>query len=156
MFTLGIGVYCIYRTNTPPIYLTMVSNRPKTHTQKFPVYYRKSDFNISWQKFMLIGMTIMLLREQMVKVRPFHQQDIMWVFLSLNNQIKQKHNTEEVIVPSLIWLAVLSQKYENKRPTQTINLYSTHFYITFNGIFKYSYSKIILIFVKMDKYMGFF
>lgn len=68
----------------------------------------KSDFNISWQKFMLIGMTIMLLREQMVKVRPFHQQDIMWVFLSLNNQIKQKHNTEEVIVPSLIWLAVLS------------------------------------------------
>lgn len=44
----------------------------------------------------------------------------MWVFLSLNNQTKQKHNTEEAIVPSLIWLAASSVKYENKKPTQTI------------------------------------
>lgn len=44
----------------------------------------------------------------------------MWVYLSLNNQTKQKHNTEEAIVPSLIWLAASSMKYENKKTTQTI------------------------------------
>lgn len=80
----------------------------------------KSDFNVRWQKFLLIGITIISLHEQMVKVCPFHWQCIIWVFLSLNNQTKQKHNTEEVIVPSLIWLAASSVKYENKKPTQTI------------------------------------
>lgn len=65
-------------------------------------------------------MAIMSLYEQMVKVCPFHWQCIMWVYLSLNNQTKQKHNTEEAIVPSLIWLAASSMKYENKKTTQTI------------------------------------
>lgn len=71
----------------------------------------KSDFNISWQKFLLIGMTIMSLCEQMVKVCPFHWQCIMWGFF-YPWTTKQKHNTEEVIVPSLIWLAASSVKYE--------------------------------------------
>lgn len=72
---------------------------------------QKSDFNISWQKCLLIGMS---LHEQMVKVSPFHWQYITWVVLSLNSQTKQKHGTEEVIVPSLVWLAALSLKYKNK------------------------------------------
>lgn len=59
----------------------------------------------------------MSLREQKVKESPFYWQYIMWVFSSLNNQAKQKHNTEEVIVPSLVWLATLSVKYENKKTT---------------------------------------
>lgn len=98
---------------------------PKTPTQKFPVYYRKKGiFSIIWQKFLLISMTIMSLHEQMVKVSPFHRQYIVWVFLPLNNQTKQKHSMEEVIVPSLIWLVALSLKYENKTNI-TIILHST-------------------------------
>lgn len=102
MFPLEIGIYCPTLTS---IYLTMHSNLPETTTQNISVCYRKK-----WQKFLLIGMTIMSLHEQMVKVSPFHWQYIMWVFLSLNNHAKQKHNTEEVIVPSLVWLAALSVK----------------------------------------------
>ena len=59
-------------------------------------------------------MTIMSLHEQMVKMSPFHWQYIVRVFLSLNNQTKQKHSMEEVLVPSLIGLVALSLKYENK------------------------------------------
>lgn len=80
-------------------------------------------------------MNIMSLQEQMVKVSPFHWQYIVWVFLFLNNQTKQKHSTEEVIVPSLIWLVALSLKYENKT-NMDYNPPQYHFCIIFNGLFK--------------------
>lgn len=94
-------------------------------------------------------MTIMSLHEQMVKMSPFHWQYIVRVFLSLNNQTKQKHSMEEVLVPSLIGLVALSLKYENKTDMD-YNPPQYHFCI-FNCLFKYSHSKIIQIFVKMEK-----
>lgn len=73
MFSPVIGIYCIYRMlpTLTSIYLTMHSSILETTTWKLLSITGKSDFIISWQKCLLVGITIMSLHEQMVKVSSF-------------------------------------------------------------------------------------
>lgn len=123
-----IGVYCIY-SMLPSTYLYLSYCAEQlawnTYLEILSILRGgKSDF-ISWQKMSVDRYDHHVItwtdgQSEFISLTVYY-----WVFLSLNNQTKQKYDTEKAITPFRLWLAALSVKYENKKPTQTVILHST-------------------------------
>lgn len=70
------------------IHPPMQSNMLKHWSENMQHIVDRSDPNISWQIFLMIGVTTMSLHEKMAKVSPFHWLCIKWLFVSQRNKAK--------------------------------------------------------------------